>query len=125
MFFPVFKKKNYQVFSFRTPTLQKVMRAWSLIQTQWGQQIYLSSLRPNSSDVAILFNNKCQFNVHNKISDINGNYLILDCTIEGMKYILVNLYGSNTDFPSFYTQFLSTIEHLHTDKQKIIAGDFD
>ena len=42
-----------------------------------------------------------------------------------MKYVLVNLCGPNTDYPSFHTQFLSTIDNLHTDKQIIIAGDFN
>ena len=41
-----------------------------------------------------------------------------------MKYVLVNLYGTNTDSPSFYTQLLSTIDNIHADQHVIIAGDF-
>ena len=121
--FSVFKKKNYQVYFLQDTHFIKSDE--NLIQTQWGQQIYFSSFRPNSRGVAILFNNKCEFSVNNHISDINGNYLILDCTIEGMKYVLVNLYGPNTDSPSFYTQLLSTIDNIHTDQHVIIAGDFN
>ena len=69
--FSVFKKKNYQVYLLQDTHFMKSDE--NLIQTQLDQQNYLLlSFRPNSSDVAILFNKKSEFNVHKHINDING-----------------------------------------------------
>ena len=42
-----------------------------------------------------------------------------------MKYVLFNIYEPNTNYPPFYTQLLSTIDNIHTDKHIIIEGVFN
>jgi len=43
-----------------------------------------------------LFNNNFEFKILNETKDINGNYLILDVTVEKEKLTLVSFYGPNT-----------------------------
>lgn len=68
-----------------------------MIQTQWGFEAYFSSYRSNARGVAIFFKNNFEFKVHDAFSDINGNSLMLDVTIENKQYLLVNIYGPNEE----------------------------
>lgn len=49
-----------------------------------------------------MFNNNFEFKVHEQISDNNGNYLVLDITIEGKRITLLTIYGPNEDCPKFF-----------------------
>ena len=61
----------------------------------WGYHAYFSSFNSSSRGVMILLNNNFEHKVEKVISDVNGNYLILDINIEGRNFILVNIYGPN------------------------------
>jgi hypothetical protein len=47
--------------------------------------------------------------VHNEIIDKEGNYLILDITIQEYRITLVALYGPNNDSPDLFTN----IQDIH------------
>lgn len=80
------------------------------IQNKLGYKAFFkNSYRSNSKGVAILLNNNCEINVHNQFDDNSGNYIILDVTVETLKFILVNIYGPNTDLPEFYKEILNRI----------------
>ena len=72
------------------------------IHSQWGFACFCSSYRSNSRGVAIMINNNFEHNVHGSVKDRNGNYLMLDITIEGERITLVNIYGPNEDSPVFF-----------------------
>jgi exonuclease III len=95
------------------------------IQSQWGYKIICSSFTSNSRGVAILFNNNCELEVHEIVKDDTGNFLVVDVTIEGLKLILVNIYGPNIDSPTFYSNLFNKIENLYTTQYIIIGGDFN
>ena len=50
----------------------------------------------------ILLNNNFDQKVESIKTDPNGNYIILNMTIQGKKVTLVNIYGPNEDNPQFY-----------------------
>ena len=75
--------------------------------------------------MAILFNNNCEIEIHNQFKDDSGNFLILDVTIDSLQFLLINIYGSNTDVPEFYFQLLEQIEGAYSFQYIIIGGDFN
>ena len=56
--------------------------------------------------------------VKNKVNDHDGRFLILEATIDGSDYLLINLYNANTE-----TEQLTAIKNLN--KKVIFAGDFN
>ena len=50
----------------------------------------------------ILLNNNFDQKVESIKTDPNGNYIILNMTLQGKKVTLVNTYGSNEGNPQFY-----------------------
>ena len=72
------------------------------IEAQWGNRCVFSSLCSNSRGVAVLFNKNVDFEIHSTINDTEGNYLIIDLTVDGNRFTLVNLYGPNQDRPDFF-----------------------
>ena len=56
--------------------------------------------------------------VKNKVNDHDGRFLILEATIDGSDYLLINLYNANTE-----KEQLTTTKSLN--KKVIFAGDFN
>ena len=76
-----------------------------------GRQKIFFSYRSNSKVEAILFKNNLEFKVQNSIWDTVGNFLIQDFKIENKDFLLVSVYGSNTDKPEFYSNLKNEIEN--------------
>ena len=78
--------------------------------------------------MAILFNKKLDFTVHNVISDENspdgGHYLILYLTIQGKKWLIGCLYAPNRDDVSFFQKVFHEVERF-SPEHKVIGGDFN
>ena len=74
-----------------------------LARSIWGYEIFISPGKSDSRGVATLFNNNFEFKVNKTEHDNNGNYLIIDMTIEN-KYniLLINIYDPNRDSPVCY-----------------------
>ena len=96
-----------------------------LIQLQWGYKSFFNSFKTNSRGVAIFFNNNCEFEIHSEYKDENGNYLILDATVENMPLLLINIYGPNSDIPNFYASLMDKIVDCLNTQYIIIGGDFN
>jgi hypothetical protein len=60
-----------------------------------------------------------------KLLRMTGIFLVVDVTIEGLKLLLVNIYGPNIDSPTFYSNSFKKIENLYTTQYIIIGGDFN
>lgn len=69
-----------------------------------------------------MFNNNFEFKVHEQISDNNGNYMVLDISIEGKRITLLTIYGPNEDCPKCYKNISDIISNLSNDV--IMVGDF-
>ena len=58
------------------------------------------------------------------ISDPNGRYLLLYCTIEGRKLLLSNVYAPNEDDEFFFTDWFTQVKRF-TPEFLILGGDFN
>ena len=100
-----------------------VTKEENYIRTQWGYECYFSNFSSNSRDVAILFNNNFEYEVHEVEKDDNGNKLLLDITIEGKRLTLINIYGPSRDDPDFYQGIFNSI--IKYNNPAILTGDFN
>ena len=72
----------------------------------------------------ILINNNFDQKVKRVKIDKNGNFLILNMTIEGKEITFVNLYGPSEDRPQFDENLKQKIDEFETE-QVIICGDLN
>ena len=96
----------------------------SFIKSEWGFEDYFSSYTTNSPVVMVLFNNNFEHKVNRVKTDKNGNFIILDMTIEGKKITLVNLYCPNNDKPEFYENITRKVSEF-VNEQVIMFGDWN
>ena len=93
----------------------------------WGKDVLIAPLTNNARGVAILTKN-VEANFSDTIIDDDGNFIITKFkTHDEAKFCLVNLYGPNSDDPSFYCNIAQKISSLMDDIEfpVIIAGDFN
>ena len=92
-------------------------------------KIYFSHGKTNSCGVLIAIYSNLNICVKNKVHDKNGRVLILDATINGSDYLLINFYNANTEREQLTTMknlnnLLKDFEDFH-DKKVIFAGNFN
>ncbi|CAG2228129.1 unnamed protein product [Mytilus edulis] len=68
---------------------------------EWGYKAFFSSGSSRSRGVAILIKNSFTFTIHQEKKDQEGNFIILDMTIQDYRLSLVAIYGPNGDSPAF------------------------
>lgn len=68
----------------------------------------------NPRRVTILLKYNCEIKVHNQVNDSSGNYIILDVTVETVNFILLNIYGPNTNSPEFYKELSNKIKDIYS-----------
>ena len=74
--------KKYSIYFLQDTHFTK--KEENYICSQWGFECFFSSHTSQSRGVAIFFNNNFDF---------NGNRLVLDVTLNGVRCILINIYG--------------------------------
>ena len=79
----------------------------------------------DSRGVLIAFMEALSFQIENEIKDKNGRILILQVTIQGSNYILINIYNANTEQQQLTVlnqldEFLHTIE-INRDTQILLG----
>lgn len=82
--FKVLKSKNYNIYFLQDTHF--VEKEESLIKGLWGYKAYFNSYKSNSRGVAILINNNCDITILNEHKDNDGNFLLLDVTIESLHF---------------------------------------
>ena len=93
-------KKKYNILCLQDIHLERKIEPY--VKSEWGYQVYMSPFRSNRRGEMILLNNNFDQQVESIKADPNGNYIILNMTIQGKKVTLVNIYGPNEDNPQFY-----------------------
>ncbi len=93
-------------------------------KTEWGNEAFFSGSRGDARGIGVLFSNTFSYEIHKKLFDPNGNYLILDMTIDLMRFTLVAIYGPNRDDPNFFSDIQDLIDSLEN-TSVIITGDFN
>ena len=109
-----------------THSISNDENAWAV---DFKGQVFFSDGTFNSRGVLIAYLGSKSFVVKNKRNDDAGRILILDASIDGTDYILVNIYNANTE-----TEQIKVLNNLHLlldsldihqNKQIILAGDFN
>ena len=76
-----------------TPSSVETEKKWI---GDFKDKIYYSHGKTNSCGVLIAIYGNLNIYVKNKVHDNDGRVLILDATINGSDYLLINFYNANT-----------------------------
>ena len=108
--FQYVRNKKYNIICLQDVHINKQLEPF--IKSEWGYDVFFNSFTNSSRGVMILINNNFEFKVEGIKTDKNGNYILLDIIIQGIRITLVNIYGPNEDNPNFYTniKILKTIK---------------
>ena len=95
-------------------------------KNEWGSKIWFDDGSTAARGVAILVKKSLNIQITEayRLENFKGRFLAIKVLIDNKEFLLVNLYGPNTDFPSFYEQVFACLESTGID-HKIIAGDFN
>ena len=128
-FFQFFKNKISPkgiLFLQETHSSKVTEKIWS---DEFNGDLFLSYGKTNSCGVLVGFYGNINYSVKKKLSDNSGRILVLDVTIDGTEYLLINLYNWNTE-----PEQLKILESLSkllkyfqdiSEKSIIFAGDFN
>jgi exonuclease III len=89
---------------------------------EWGYIGIFSSYSSRSRGVAVLFKNSFEFKINSEILDTDGNFVILDITIQDYRLTLVTIYGPSN--PDFFQSLQSKI-CLYENTSVIVVGDWN
>ena len=64
------------------------------------------------------------YKVHTAKVDANGNWVILDISVNNIRFTLVSIYGPNEDNPDFYKNIKQMVEDLDN-AHCIFCGDWN
>ena len=93
------------------------------VRRRWPGQVFSASGSSNSSGVITLIHKAVPFNLIRVTEDRFGRYIIIECELLSVRVNLVNVYGTNTDNPTFFRQLFLMLAALPG--QIIIGGDFN
>ena len=85
-----------------------------LWEDEWGNLCIFSHFTNRSARVSIMLKKGLDFKIHNSHIYKNGRYIILDMNIHDQHLTLANVYGYNTDEPSFYHEILQKMPLITT-----------
>ena len=96
------------------------------IKAEWGYKIILSSKNGINVNrgVMISINKNFASDTGRVLTDLNGNYVILELKVQDKKILVVSLYGPNDDRPSFYRNLKQHIVGFEIDNV-ILCGDWN
>ena len=91
--------------------------------------VFYSHVSSNSCGVLNTFFGKNKICVNSQTTDKHGRILILDVTIDGSEYILVNIYNANIESEQLkvlndLSELMKKVNVIHG-KQIVLAGDFN
>ena len=90
----------------------------------WEDEFYIHGHKTNSRGVAMLFRKNFDFIVTDVTRDTEGNLLQLQFETFNMKINSLNIYGPNSDNPSFFSTVEKAVVKSVVD-YNIICGDFN
>ena len=118
------KSKNYDVCFLQETHLSSTENA-KLWKQQWGGEFFYSSGATNARGVCILINPKVKLDCSEIYQDAEGRAIGIKIVVCEKTYLLYNIYGPNTDDPSFIQKIIASIEAEGNHDYTIIGGDFN
>ena len=90
----------------------------------WNGECLFNKYSSNARGVAILFWKNLEYKIHKQIKDNEGNFLVIDVTAQHQRFTLINIYGQDSDSPSFFKRIIQHLEEIGN-SHYIICGDFN
>ena len=120
--FDFLKNLNFDIYCLQETHFTDTER--HLIRNLWNGECLFGNYTSNARGVEILFGKNHEYKVHKHITDKEGNFIIVDITAQNQRFTFVNIYGPNSDNPSFFQKIFQ-----HTEEKGnavfIICGDFN
>ena len=91
---------------------------------EWGGKAYFSSGDERSRGVAILFKRGLSVQVNKVEHDIQGRYILIDCTIFDLDVTLGCVYGPNIDNVGTFEKMFSSLREFKNNCT-ILGGNFN
>lgn len=120
--FNYLKSKNCDIYCLQDVHCTK--HTENFIQTQWGNNnCIFSSATSNKRGVAVLFKKNLDMTMHSQFSDPEGNFIIIDITVDNHRFNLITLYGPNNDSPTFFNNLMLKAQSINNDNPYILCED--
>ena len=120
--FTWFKKMNLDfVLLQETHADETCERMWL---NEWGGEGFFANGTDISRGVAILLKPGFRVKVTKVHRDPTGRFILLELTMQGVKLVLGNVYGPNSDEPSIFERMCTTLSVLDCD-YIVLGGDFN
>ena len=120
--FKFLRKKPFQViFLQETHSTVKCEKLW---KSQWGGQVLYDHGTSNSKGCAVLIKRNLSTQIHKICKSGTGQFLVIDISIEDIRYTICNLYAPNNDDPEFFKHVLELIDRFDN-SNLILGGDFN
>lgn len=94
------------------------------LKTTHFNHCFSSYYNSKQRGVCILINKNIQFNHHTTVSDPEGRFIIINISINNNPITIGNIYGPNSDDPSFFSNVFSSLSNLSS-CPIIIGGDYN
>ena len=107
----------------------KLKKKWSQEWKPW--KCIFSNGTYHSKGVAILIRNTLNYDINNCVSDPNGRFIIMDVTVNGEEFLIVNVYTPCVSKPKeqveFWNQLSFHISNMDNvfEKNIICGGDIN
>ena len=109
-----------------THSTKETENAW---ENECGCDCYFSHEKSNAGGVMIFIKNNLEIKVSEKICDEEGRFLLLKCNIQGVNFLLINIYAPNKEHEhkTFLEYFNNQITSINCEDYDyvIAAGDWN
>ena len=120
------RQKADIIFLQETYSTKEVEDIWN---TQYKGKSFYSHGTNHSCGVMILIKDDLEFEYKSSVLDTNGRYILIDATVQGSDFLLVNMYAPNKvqEQCEFFSGLGKMVEEFNTSAEQkiVVGGDFN
>ena len=120
------RQKADIIFLQETYSTKEVEDIWN---TQYKGKVFYSHGTNHSCGVMILIKDDVEFEYKSSVFDTNGRYILIDATVQGSDFLLVNIYAPNKvqEQCEFFSGLEIMVEEFNTSAEQkiVVGGDFN
>ena len=120
------RQKADIIFLQETYSTKEVEDIWN---TQYKGKVFYSHGTNHSCGVMILIKDDVEFEYKSSVLDTNGRYILIDATVQGSDFLLVNIYAPNKvqEQCEFFSGLEIMVEEFNTSAEQkiVVGGDFN